>query len=423
MIRIKQTVFLIMVALFVVRCGPDPKDKKPKKEVAEKKVVFVIIDGIAADMLKNVNTPNLDDIAEHGGFTEAYVGGEKNGYSETPTISAVGYNSLLTGVWANKHNVFGNEIKAPNYHYPTIFKVFKDNFPKKKTAIFSTWLDNRTKLIGEDLPETGKIKMDYAFDGFELDTLNFPHDPQRKYIKNIDEKVATEAARYIKLEGPDLSWVYLEFSDDMGHKFGDSPELDAAIEFEDGLMGQIWDAVQERQRSFNEDWLVVVTTDHGRSAKDGKGHGGQSDRERSTWIVTNLANTNAYFKEEIPSVVDIMPTILRFMDLEVNENILFELDGVSLIGEVDATGLKAKLIDGSLEIIWKNKTAITEYGTLYLANTNHFANGGEDDYKVIGEVALEKERFVVPLDSLSGFYKIVLKTPNTTLNTWYEVRE
>ena len=209
----------------------------------------------------------------------------------------------------------------------------------------------------------------------------------------------------------------------MGHKFGDSPELDAAIEFEDGLMGQIWDAVQERQRSFNEDWLVVVTTDHGRSAKDGKGHGGQSDRERSTWIVTNLANTNAYFKEEIPSVVDIMPTILRFMDLEVNENILFELDGVSLIGKVDATGLKTKLIDGSLEIIWKNKTAINEYGTLYLANTNDFANGGEDDYKVIGEVALEKERFVVPLDSLSGFYKIVLKTPNTTLNTWYEVRE
>lgn len=423
MIRIKQTILLIVIAFCVVQCGEDSKATKPKEDEADKKVVFVIIDGIAADMLKSVKTPNLDNIAEQGGFTEAYVGGEKDGYSETPTISAVGYNSLLTGVWVNKHNVFGNEIKAPNYHYPTIFRVFKDNFPKKKTAIFSTWLDNRTKLIGEGLPETKKIKMDYAFDGFELDTINFPHDSERTYIKNIDEKVAIEAARYIKSEGPDMSWVYLEFSDDMGHKFGDSPELNAAIEFEDRLMGKIWDAVQERERSFNEDWLVVVTTDHGRSAKDGKGHGGQSDRERSTWIVTNAKNTNTYFKEEKPAVVDIMPTILRFMNLAIDENVLFELDGVPLTGKVDAIALKTKLIDAGLEISWKNRAAKGEQATLYLTNTNDFANGGKDQYEIIGEVLLKKERLVVPLDDPSGFYKIVLKTPNTILNTWYKTRE
>lgn len=82
----------------------------------------------------------------------------KGGYSETPTISAVGYNSLLTGTWVNKHNVFGNDIKAPNYNYPTIFRLFKNQFPNKKTAVFSTWEDNRTKLIGENLDATGKIK-------------------------------------------------------------------------------------------------------------------------------------------------------------------------------------------------------------------------------------------------------------------------
>lgn len=423
MIRIKQAILLIAIVLFSAQCGSDPKARKFKKEEVEKKVVFVIIDGIAADMLKNVNTPNLDNIAEQGGFTEAYVGGERNGYSETPTISAVGYNSLLTGVWVNKHNVFGNEIKAPNYYYPTIFRVFKDNFPKKKIAIFSTWLDNRTKLIGEGLVETKKIRMDYAFDGFELDTINFPHDSERMYIKNIDEKVATEAARYIQSEGPDMSWVYLEFSDDMGHKFGDSPELNAAIEFEDCLMGKIWDAVQERERSFNEDWLVVITTDHGRSATDGKGHGGQSDRERSTWIITNAQNTNAYFREETTAIVDIMPTIFRFTNLDIDENVLFELDGVPLIGEVDAIGLKVKLIDEGLEITWENKAVKTEVGTLYLVSTNDFAKGGKDKYKVIGEVLLEDQRFVVPLDAPSEFYKIVLKTPNTFLNTWYKSEE
>ena len=84
-------------------------------------------------------------------------GREKGGYSQTSTISAVGYNSLLTGTWVNKHNVWGNDIKDPNYHYPTIFRLFKETYPTKKTAIYSSWLDNRTKLVGDGLPATGNI--------------------------------------------------------------------------------------------------------------------------------------------------------------------------------------------------------------------------------------------------------------------------
>src|SRR5690349_873275 len=83
----------------------------------KKKVVFMIVDGIPADLVEKVNTPNLDAIAKIGGYKRAYVGGEKGGYSQTPTISAVGYNSLLTGTWVNKHNVWDNDIKAPNYSY------------------------------------------------------------------------------------------------------------------------------------------------------------------------------------------------------------------------------------------------------------------------------------------------------------------
>ena len=88
------------------------------------KVIFVIVDGISSDAIEKVETPNLDAVAKEGGYTHAYVGGEKGGYSETPTISAVGYNSLLTGTWANKHNVWGNSIKSPNYSSThTLFEV------------------------------------------------------------------------------------------------------------------------------------------------------------------------------------------------------------------------------------------------------------------------------------------------------------
>jgi len=120
------------------------------------KAIFIIADGIPADVIKRLTLPNLEAISRQGGYTHAHVGGEKGSYSETPTISAVGYNSLLTGTWVNKHNVTDNDIAAPNYHYWNIFRFFKKQYPGKKTAIFSTWLDNRTKLIGNKAAPGGK---------------------------------------------------------------------------------------------------------------------------------------------------------------------------------------------------------------------------------------------------------------------------
>lgn len=387
------------------------------KDSLERKVVFIIVDGISADQLKKADTPNLDAISEAGSFTEAYVGGGKGTYSETPTISAVGYNSLLTGTWANKHNVWGNSIESPNYNYPTVFKLFKDSYPSRTTAVFSSWLDNRTKLVGEGLNETGNIELDYHFDGLEHDTINYPHDRERNFMKLIDFTVADKASEIIKRNGPDLSWVYLEFSDDMGHGFGDSERFYASVHFEDNLVGRIWEAIKLREENYNEEWLLVVTTDHGRSPDDGKHHGGQTERERSTWIVTNLKDTNTYFKEDTPGIVDILPTITDYLNMEVPSEVRREWDGVSLIDPVDAYGLTAQKVGRNLEVRWNAKS--NGKADLLISNTNEFKNGGSDRYELLKSVKIENGTATIPLRKLpKPFFKLLLETPNTTLNTW-----
>ena len=89
------------------------------------------------------------------------------------------------------------------------------------------------------------------------------------------------AARYLAEHGPDLSWVYLEFTDDIGYLYGDGDEMAAAITLMDANVGRIWRSVQARQKAEDEDWLVLITTDNRLDALTGNSHGGETDRERT----------------------------------------------------------------------------------------------------------------------------------------------
>ena len=407
-----QPILIFLFFCLTVNPGQAQEQEKIRK------ALFIIVDGIAADVLESVNTPYIDLISGEGAYTRAYFGGEKGGYSETPTISAVGYNSLLTGTWANKHNVWDNNIEDPNYHYWTIFRFMKEQYPEKKAAVFSTWLDNRTKLIGEELPQTGYLKMDYSFDGLELDTVNYPHSDEF-YIQKIDEEVTAKAAFTLKTEGPDLTWVYLQFTDNTGHQYGDSPENNQALRIIDRQVGEIYQAVKYREQYFEEDWLVFVTTDHGRKALDGKGHGGQSEREKTIWISTNLKKANNYFYAVQPAIVDLLPSIAEHLRIDIPRKQRMELDGVSLIGDISISHPEAKIIGDELVVSWEPHQG-DEKVKVWVAETDQFNISGEmDNYQLAGEVDILKRSYRIPLKkNKADFYKIVIEGEHNMLNRW-----
>lgn len=171
-------------------------------------------------------------------------------------------------------------------------------------------------------------------------------------------------------------------------------------------------------KNFNEDWLPVITTDHGPDPKKCSSHGGQADRERSSWIFTTAKKLNAAFQPPHTSLVDIMPTIVRFMDITPNESIAFEAGGYPFIGKLSFTNARFKQQDSILIVSWQ---PIDKSGTvsIWVSTTNYKNTGGKDCYQPISTVALNAGSATIKLPtSNTGFYKTVLQGLYNNANGW-----
>ena len=116
----------------------------------------------------------------------------------------------------------------------------------------------------------------------------------------------------------------------MAHKYGESVEFERAVVQMDKHVNAIWLGVLARQKAHDEDWLVIVTTDHGRDAVTGRTHGAQSKRERTIWMATNSQRLTPDFYA-MPEIVDIYPSIATHLGITIPEQVARHLDGASFI--------------------------------------------------------------------------------------------
>lgn len=408
---------MIVAVLAIVSCrtplSSDQQDQKVRK------AVYVIIDGVPADIIERMDLPNIQEIASRGAYGRSYVGGRIGEYDETPTISAVGYTDILTGTWVNKHNVPGNNDLDPNYNYWTLFRIAKAQDREVRTGLFSSWIDNRTVLIGEGKPETDSLTIDYVRDGYDLDETAFPKRDHELQIFDIDEHVSKQAAECIRNDAPDFSWVYLWYTDDAGHIFGNGEILDESVILADKQIGRIWEAVKYREENFNEEWMMIATTDHGRDYA-GYHHGGQSVRERTTWVAVNQP-VNERMTSGLSASTDINPSICKFMGFKVPVDVEREQDGTSFYGQSDIMEMYSVPSDSTVVLTWTSLNDKAEV-TVLASPTNNFKTGGKDEYIEIGTVPASAECYTIDLTDLpaSEFYKFVLETPNGSLNRWYK---
>jgi predicted AlkP superfamily pyrophosphatase or phosphodiesterase len=288
-------------SLLVLGCGactPTSSDH------GEPKLLLVGVDGVRVDMLQAAATPNLDALGAAGFFSSRVR-------TADPTVSGPCWSSMLTGVWPEKHGVMGNDFTANRYaRYPDFLTRLERADATVSTYAVVDWPPLGSSASGGPLL-SGAIDRVALIDG---DSLGY----------RLADSLSIEAA-IDALADPDLdaAFVYLGDVDVVGHEHGAvGSEYRAAIEWADTRVGMLVEAVRRRPSFGGEDWLVLVSSDHGRT--DAGTHGGESAIERTVFLIVSGGRADAGASGEA-RVVDVAATALAHFGVPIDP--AWELDG------------------------------------------------------------------------------------------------
>lgn len=287
---------LVLLTLVFTGCSKNNSDNVDPVDPPQenlKKALIIGIDGCMPAGIVAANTPNLDALMATGTFS-------LDARNDGITYSGPGWSAILTGVWEAKHGVTDNSFSGAKYNrYPHLFKYIKEAYPGSRNVSVSEWG-----------PINDQIAKDHS-------------ESVRKTSNANDTK--NKAVAELGVVGLTSLFLHFDAVDHAGHSSGftpNNPNYIKAIEEVDKAIGEVVEAMKSRENYTNEEWIVVLTTDHGGI---GTSHGGNSEEERVVFFIVNGHNVPA---KEIAKNTEqsTIPPVSNCLDS--NSELFFNRDGI-----------------------------------------------------------------------------------------------
>ncbi|GAB1335818.1 hypothetical protein ACE1SV_24080 [Streptomyces sp. E-15] len=239
------------------RRGRSARRRRPRGR-PHPKVLVIGLDGVLLSRIKDAGAPYLHALMAAGLTAPSSI------YADplAPTLSGPGWSTTITGVWPDRHNVKDNSF------IDSRFTRYPDFLTRAETAK----PDLSTYAVASRAPITDTV--------FSAQVDTRVSTPSAEY----DTGTTARAVARLRDADPDAVFVHLDNIDHAGHTHGAASRqyLDA-IRGADAQVGQFVAAVRARPGHSVEDWLIMVTADHGHT--DAGGHGGSTLQERQTFLI------------------------------------------------------------------------------------------------------------------------------------------
>lgn len=269
----------------------------------ERKLLIICIDGLRPDAMEVADAPNLHALIASGAYCP-------NAQSEDLTFSGPNWSSILHGVHRDKHQVTTNDYSGNNLaQYPDLFHYLELHNPAWNTYRIFTWA---AAHVGQPTGADVAINREYSANGDALMT----NDAVQILTGTHPQYVAD----------PDAMLLFYSDVDVRGHQFGFHPSVPqylAEIADVDGQIGLVRSALPQRPNYAGENWLIIVTTDHG-GAIDGTHHGNTPEKRTIPFIVSGPSAARGLIYPQARTI-DVARTALGFMQVPINP--AWSLDG------------------------------------------------------------------------------------------------
>ncbi len=243
-----------------------------------KKAIVIGYDGCRADnfrLLANSKHSAINELIADGGHAVfSYCGGvnypEKN---IQDTSTAPGWCSMLIGQWANEIGVTSNGQPKEIEPRTLLLELVEDKVIDS-SAFYVSWPGHFSKKNSTYVNEKTYIEQN----GINSKFLCAGNDAGT--TENVLEDLNSA-------DCSDFIFLTLEYTDHNGHSTGFSlqnPKYVNGFRNADGTGADFIEAIKARPDYDKEDWLILITTDHGGINAS---HGGPSMDERITFIVSN----------------------------------------------------------------------------------------------------------------------------------------
>jgi predicted AlkP superfamily pyrophosphatase or phosphodiesterase len=262
---------------------------------ADNRVLIIGIDGAGGRYLSAANTPAIDTLIAGGSarfdfFNEgALVRVPPGGYG----ASGVNWSTITTGTSAAHHGVVDNSFSGSKFNlFPHFFKHIKAADPTKYTASIVNWEPINSQILANQ----------YA---------------NLEQNSSSDTTVRNLVVNQLNFGDPDAIFVHFDQVDAAGHSIGwGSPQYYTAIQNVDSLIGSIMLSLNARPGvvSGAENWLVMITADHG-----GQGLGHDASQGLINWEVPFVISGPAVVDGiQLPqgTLRDIVPTALWHLGID-----------------------------------------------------------------------------------------------------------
>ena len=262
------------------------------------KALVVMLDGMRADTVDNGFAPNIKRLAD-GQWQPGYRGAWSLGAStlrDGSTESAPNHVGIATGMTVKKSGI--------NWNSDLVYKC-------TETAKLPTWLARLVKVRRD-------LKALHIFSWYG--DLRLSPDYGVQFIFDRDKSNARTLVKMMAdADAPDAILWYIDRPDEAGHGSGYYPyskEYQAAVRESDASIGEVLAAIAARPMFANEDWLIVITADHGGWDRF---HGQQCTQCYTIPFIVAGRNVVQGRIPGVPHNYDVAPTALAHFGVDVSK--------------------------------------------------------------------------------------------------------